>query len=723
MKKKLFILFFVLSIALTEGFLVAHILPAIGATCPVNHLRTYVDPKSGLCYDSAGYAGFNTIHSGNENSCGQVQCPDNIAKLSRGNTCLFIASNGQCYAGQYGYGYDAAGCQKNPNATAISCASNTFNLVIKAEDPDGQPIGGLHFNVTYEDSIPGGTGGKVVTSGATDSVSGQVTIVGTLHSGDHYTIAPVDTSGYSYVAQDSYRTDNPGFQEMYTLWGCGQNGVAPCTFVATKKTPPPCTSSITGAIIDATDPNNKTNLTISASNITISPSGPVATFPNGGKNYLFSKLCTGSYTITATAPSGYSPAVQSSSPITVTGLLTTNTANFTVSQPCTDTVKGQVFEDNDSSRSITAGDTTAIPGQIITVTNALGALQPVSGLTGADGTYTIANVCPGTLTFSHVVSGATINDHYEYPPGADGNGQSYSITVGPTNVAACTVYATSVPYDGMKPVCNSGNISNLNFALTNPAANPWFQSFCGNMRIDSSPVDAVPASAYAFGEVGLAMQCLGNPGIAYSVSSIWNIPNGRGVSSKNWQIAKPYIPTTVKLAYDYLATSAQQNNVTVTPLQCSPSCDLSTLSHGLYRISGPATFTKANSTNGNVIVLVAGDVTISDTITVAVGSTLTIASTGKITVNPNVTRIDGIFSAGTDIVVSSSGASCSDSTLGVNGTMIANGSRNGGTFMNKRQVCGIGANPGVLFTPRPDFLFNAPTFLTHSKGVWQEVTP
>jgi len=391
---------------------------------------------------------------------------------------------------------------------------------------------------------------------------------------------------------------------------------------------------------------------------------------------------------------------------------------------CDKSISGTIFLDNTRSENPTDAGNPVLTSQMVIATEGNGSSKTSSS--GTSGKYAFQNLCPGTIKISYTKSGSAASNNYEYP-GVDARTGNQVYTVNVKDQKSCTQSIAPIP-DSMGTTCSgSGSIANLNFALTQSIQISWFQSVCGDMRIDTQkPTDQLSTGSQAIIDSLGTISCLKKPGVLFSgTGSSWTLGDG-SVSSTNWQVAHFYTPSAVKLSIAYLKDSAAQNNVTIIQSpQCRGGlCALSALEHGMYQVTGdvniPATIIGKDI--GNVIILVNGKVTIKGNITVTPGSSLIVASTDTITIDPSVTIIEGIFSAGKDILIPSLGGnSCPDSSLTVNGAVIANANRTGGVFQNTRALCSN--QPPVSLVFRPDLLLNAPSFIKQRKGIWQEVTP
>ncbi|CAN5176598.1 hypothetical protein BH11PAT1_BH11PAT1_5430 [soil metagenome] len=241
-----------------------------------------------------------------------------------------------------------------------------------------------------------------------------------------------------------------------------------------------------------------------------------------------------------------------------------------------------------------------------------------------------------------------------------------------------------------------------------------------------------------------------NPGLFFLDTTLTALKVGSGnhrgnLSAYNWLISsQPYSPgTKLTISYDQLF-AAQKGATGNDPVNVN---DIPTET-GVYKIAasspafsgGPITI-KNVTNNAKVILLVDGDVTIQREIKTPAGNVFILAASGNITIDPSIKassnqcsstngQLQGIFSAGKNFTVGGSGQRGCDGTadldgmLIINGTVIANAFRGGGSFINSRDLCEANLSfPAVSITARPDFILNLPDFAKKQSRVYKEVTP
>lgn len=348
-----------------------------------------------------------------------------------------------------------------------------------------------------------------------------------------------------------------------------------------------------------------------------------------------------------------------------------------------------------------------------------------SGTTLPAGTYTVSytSALPQGYTLTYPLNGP--------PP-------SFILSIGPS----CSVTANDAS-------CSNGNVVNVDFGITN--LHPWYQSFCGDIRVDKGITDLIPANPVcgsvsgAYAVQTQANYCPNNPGVAFTGNSDANFNLGQA-SVNNWlvggslysEVFKPVLSTVIRTSYAYMTTTASQSGIM--PIDLSTICNLSNctlpanLSHGLYLANGNVNLNSFTfPPNQNYVFLVNGDLTILGNISIPIGSgsTATFSVSGNIMVDKSVgvtatstqSNLDGFYSSDNSFIVNSSG-NCTDQRLNIAGSVVVNAALQGGSFQNNRDFCSQDAScPIVTFTQRPDLLLNTPSFIKHTPHLWQEVAP
>ncbi len=475
--------------------------------------------------------------------------------------------------------------------------------------------------------------------------------------------------------------------------------------------------------------------------------------------YTFSNLASGStYTMTlVTIPSGYELSScndNTRGPYTITG----DRANNFYIRLNSFTISGNVFVDaNKNGKKVPDADPnyTATP---ITIT-----LSPLpAGVTisyPAQGSYQISNVPAGnyrvTMTSPWPLpKGYTLT----FPPGAGGS-PYYDITAG----------SCSWNPQGGDTTCNIGNYSNLNFGLTN--SNPWMQSFGLDMRFDrgfSNPIPQNPHASCKDSGITYAMRtssASNTPGVLLIGDNSFDVGSGQLSQRPPWgwnvggsSYPEIFRPTTseLKTSYTFMRNNAKEQGSTFIDIRTVSGCSdtsnctiPSNLPSGVYvtelvddgtygnnplTIVGNASF----SGNNDYLFLVDGNLTLRNKTSVSTSTTATFSVAGDIIVDSSVgsppttcqatTRdLEGLFSADKSFILGSR-ANCSsgvsDLQMNISGSIVVNAKRQGGSFDNRRDLCGDNLSyPVLTISARPDFLIHAPLFLLRPNVIWQEVAP
>ncbi len=386
--------------------------------------------------------------------------------------------------------------------------------------------------------------------------------------------------------------------------------------------------------------------------------------------------------------------------------------------PSTYTISGKVFNDLNKDDVIDNGETNYTGG--ITIANNGGTT------TTNNGAYTISGLSAGTYTVSYT---NLPNGYYTVYP-KNGPPPSFLVTVG----RGCRVDSTT------GGACSNGNIDNLNFAISN--ANPWVQLIDLDGRVDTGFKTTIPATANRQCGAYASTQDINanTPGIPFSGDTMADFGEGKA-SSKNWVVGGSIYPETVsqigeslRTAYTSLNNTIMRAGLTMTNIStisgCSNlnNCTLpDNLANGIYQANGNLTLNGYMfPANKNYIFLIKGDLTIMGNITIPIGSTALFSTAGDIFVDKGVKaaanscpaptgQLQGVFSADKNITVEGIN-DCSlgtDTMLNIEGSIVMNAARGGGTFTNNRDLCSDNAQyPSVTIKSRPDFLFNAPNIIS-----------
>jgi hypothetical protein len=397
--------------------------------------------------------------------------------------------------------------------------------------------------------------------------------------------------------------------------------------------------------------------------------------------------------------------------------------------PVTYTISGNVFNDTNKDNLRDNGEQN--------YTGAIDITSTGGAISTNNGNFTITGLSPGTYTISYTNLPTGYN--MVYPK--NGPPPSFLVTVGPSCSTDTTTGAS----------CSNGNITNLNFAITNSL--PWVQLIDLDARVDTGFTSNIPASPNP--------QCGGSaitqdasattPGTVFTGDTRANFGQGQA-SSTNWVVGGttyPEVfttaPTSLKTSYNYLLTLATKNGLPITDLSTLSSCTHldgctlpANLPNGIYQAKGDVTLNAYTfPSNKSYVFLINGTLTVIGPITVPVSSTAFFSAAGDITIDksvhavadtcpPPAGQLQGIYSADKDIIIQGNNdcATGQDYMLNVEGNLVVNAARTGGQLLAQRDLCGDNAYyPQLTIRPRPDFLFNLPNFLLQQTTTSQEAAP
>lgn len=294
----------------------------------------------------------------------------------------------------------------------------------------------------------------------------------------------------------------------------------------------------------------------------------------------------------------------------------------------------------------------------------------------------------------------------------------------------------------------TGNTQNLNFAISDFA--PWIQTYGFDIRVDSGFKNPMPATAdnlcgggaFASGTGGSFI----TPGIIFSGDKNADFGHGRAsvdnliVGSMSYpEVFKSVKP--LKTSTRNLLTAAARAGITPADIgDCSRGCSLPAV-RGFYHTKYDMRIDRVTNFNaGNYIFVSDGTITIAgnnEKINVSTDA-IVIFSAGKdIVVDSSIGatavcpvpagQLQGIFSADRNIIIEGNNGICAvgaDNMLNVEGALIANAARLGGRIRNKRDLCGGNLTmPVITIKARPDFILNAPGFMSQQNNTSYEETP
>lgn len=446
-------------------------------------------------------------------------------------------------------------------------------------------------------------------------------------------------------------------------------------------------------------------------------------------NYLFSTLPEGSYKVYIIPPKDYSSTSGSSKSVTIGppavvdfGLVRTYT------------IKGNVFNDVNKNYKMDADETPLLKAKV----KSTGGAFAVN-----DGSYEIRNLRKGTYTVTYISSLPTgFLLLYPKPP-------AFTLTVGPNcGIDLDTKTGAS---------CEDDSIKDLNFAVSDSW--PWLQTYQFDLRYDNGFQNPQPASttcgggSFASSMIESVKRTYDTPGIVFTGDGSADFGQGLA-SNREW--------VTGGLAYSEefrdkapLKTSTQnlralaiKAGISIESLEShgpckkpAEKCNLKGLEKGFYYTSGDILIDKSvDFKKGTYVIVAGGSITIKESVNIASGSGAAIFAAGRdiiidqtvhadtnICPVPDDGQLQGIFSADRNIIIQGNNGDCiagADKMLNIDGALIANAVRKGGSIQNQRDLCADNRiYPYLTVRARPDFIFKIPGFITEQNPVFYEEMP
>ena len=372
-------------------------------------------------------------------------------------------------------------------------------------------------------------------------------------------------------------------------------------------------------------------------------------------------------------------------------------------------VSGTIYDVTSTYPNSTCDDFATAPrlaNQTITFTN-LGDSSQVSTTTDANGNYSL------TLTYNQTYQIQPITNYFH-------------VISDFTNLPSIGTCVT----DDTFQVESAPTITGLDFGFSQ-TLDPWAQVIGGDV-ISFGPIQvAVPESCRTDYNNGgeclpfLATNRLTNSsGPLFSENGIVATQTTGGIDQgqalavgepQNWQVEDTQLwrPSTSR-GYDYY----QRLFWDQTDIQLS----------GNQTLSGITELADGQVNNGETVMrLIDGHLTIDRNLSVAQGGLALLIVSGNITINGNVTQLEGIFMADGNITIQDGSNDNLNDQLTVAGSLVADADNQGnGSLTNQRDLgADNNLNPAVVFRFRPDLIV---TMLAEGVGVkpwknWQEVKP
>jgi hypothetical protein len=322
--------------------------------------------------------------------------------------------------------------------------------------------------------------------------------------------------------------------------------------------------------------------------------------------------------------------------------------------------------------------------------------------------------------------------------GATGNLVGQHAAGAQSNISMLVALRPSIQStSGPPPVSVPGSIANLNFFITN--YNPWFQTVCGDFRLDDGLDNPVPSGQ----SMMVTNASCSTPGIVYSGDLPASFGQGQA-SSTNQVVGGHTYPEVYSLtgsdsifsSYEYLSAKAQ--NADDAPYNLAAYCTVSnctlpaSLPEGIYTYTGDVVLNGYTFPAGqDYVILVNGNLTIRGNIVTPVNGSVVISASGNIIIPPTVggapaattANLSGIFSTDESFIIQSTNT-CADLRLNIAGVLVVNAARSGGSLQNERDMCGNNlANPVFQITQRLDLVLNLPEFMRIQSITSNEVAP
>lgn len=377
---------------------------------------------------------------------------------------------------------------------------------------------------------------------------------------------------------------------------------------------------------------------------------------------------------------------------------------------------------------------------------------------------TITNFTPSANGFSS--TGLPAGQYWIDFSGPNGRGAGWRVTY-PSGTSPFRIPVT------LGPSCNddatddigvalctaSGSVTNVDFGIKEQNDDSWYQSIGGDVRIDADgyrniiPDGTTPVCGSSTYPYLSSNSVSGNltSGIAFTGNNpnLSNSGTDRAkASNRGWLVAgnnfTPAKPGTIRTSYAYMSNVIEKGRLTVntmfgtsTSKSCTtnsgPDCTLkANLLNGIYKSTNPVTIKGSGDPetytfpNGrDYIFLIDNDLRIESNIQINPGSTVTFIVSGDIIVSPDVTEIDGIYSADGSFITLGV-TTGNDNPLIIEGNVVTNAGLNAGKRFDQRRDLGDTQNaqcPAVTLVSRPDFILNGPELLRYTNYVIQELAP
>ncbi len=414
------------------------------------------------------------------------------------------------------------------------------------------------------------------------------------------------------------------------------------------------------------------------------------------------------------------------------GTLTNIYKNITEDIFSPNSISGFVFEDKINFGSFDEGQDTKLPGWPVKLKDKTNTTSTKTTTTDSNGNFNFEKICDGDYELTQTARvgyAQTVPSSGGYNLKMKGKSMSGYIF---GNKKAVIITNTPTPVVTITP---------------GPVSDGWIQGTGGNMRLDryKSPTftNIIPVASQYFSNTlpGKMMH-----GIVFLMHNFnfTTLPSNQNDPSKaneqkqlvaNAPFKNPSDTKELNTSYTNVIENLKRSGNFNNKKSFSSDTLSSSMTQGIYAtesdvsINSPITFT-SGSDHKYYIFLIKGNLTIKSNIKVQQGTVAIfivggdIVTQGNITVDPNVSIIEGIYSAENNFNIESKGPGA-DSDLIINGSIIINAKNTGlGSLTGRRDLGSLNiTKAGVQINYRPDFVLNSPLLFRTSNSKRIEVAP
>jgi hypothetical protein len=275
-----------------------------------------------------------------------------------------------------------------------------------------------------------------------------------------------------------------------------------------------------------------------------------------------------------------------------------------------------------------------------------------------------------------------------------------------------------------------GNIINFNFPVRKIPAEPWFYGFGGDMRSDQALENRIPEEAGVFFSERITNKSAGVIfGSNLTVNPFTSL-TAKYSNPRNWLVRNRFAASSVRTSYENMEAVLRKNGVWDSASSITGTNILSSISSGVFRVSGNASIPTGDFSvpaGVQAVYMITGNLNINASeITIPLGSSVMFIVRGNIEVSPETSEIHGIYSANQSIIVRGiEDGVTPDGDLIIQGSIIANAGRATSDPFDRRRNLYEGNQqlPIVIIDYRPDFVLNAPPYIKFSNYSIKELAP